>query len=260
MQTNNAENTHVDKIALKLPPFWRTNIKLWFLQVESAFTLSNITKDETKYASLIAHIDAETLSHVSDLLFSPPATNKYDALKERLITEFSDSENKRIRKLLSELQLGDQKPSLLLRQMREVATDSVTEDFLKTIWLQRLPPNVQSILSILTDQTLVKLALLADKILETSPTQQINSIKQNETETDLKSNSFVALQNQISELSLQVAKMSVQQYRRRSDSRGRTNSRTRNKSEERSLCFYHFRFGKDALKCKQPCSFNSGNE
>ncbi|GFW74946.1 retrovirus-related Pol polyprotein from transposon opus [Trichonephila clavipes] len=113
---------------------------------ESNFALSAITNDQTKYNNIIAAINPETLSSVADILFEPPAANKFKALKERLIAEFSDSENKQIRKLLSELQLGDDKPSHLLRKMRVLAPDaSLNDDFLKTLWLQRLPSEMQSI-------------------------------------------------------------------------------------------------------------------
>ncbi|GFQ66625.1 gag-pol polyprotein [Trichonephila clavata] len=58
----------------------------------------------------------ETLSSVSDILFDPPSTNKYNAFEERLIAEFSDSENKQIRKILSEFQL-DKKLTPKIKQV-----------------------------------------------------------------------------------------------------------------------------------------------
>ncbi|GFY72248.1 transposon Ty3-I Gag-Pol polyprotein [Trichonephila inaurata madagascariensis] len=109
--------------------------------------------------NIIAAIDPETLSSVSNILFEPPATNNYNALKERLIAEFSDSENKQIRKLLSELQLGDDKPSHLLRKMRVLASGASLNDyFLKTLRLQRLPSEMESILSV-SPETLENLAI-----------------------------------------------------------------------------------------------------
>ncbi|GFQ90223.1 uncharacterized protein TNCT_36671 [Trichonephila clavata] len=161
-----SDDSQIARIVVKLPPIWTNNIKLWFVQAESNFALSAITNDQTKYNNIIAAIDPETLSSVSDILFKPPVTNKYNELKERLIAEFSDSANKQIRKLLSELQLGDDKPSHLLRKMRVLASGaSLNDDFLKTLWLQRLPSEMQSILSV-SSETLENLAKLADKIAE----------------------------------------------------------------------------------------------
>lgn len=87
----------INRIALKLPQFWCNNIQLWFVQVEAAFVLSGITVDETKYASLVASLDEDTLTHVSDIIFQPPNDRKYDTLKERLIAEFAESENRRVK-------------------------------------------------------------------------------------------------------------------------------------------------------------------
>ncbi|GFY55047.1 transposon Tf2-9 polyprotein [Trichonephila inaurata madagascariensis] len=38
--------------ALRLPVFWRNKVALWIRQCDSAFVLSQITQDETKYAAL----------------------------------------------------------------------------------------------------------------------------------------------------------------------------------------------------------------
>jgi len=103
----------VARVGVKIPPIWKNNIKLWFIQVESNFSLAGITQDSTKYNTLVAALDAECLTSVSDILFTPPENDKYEALKTRLTNDFSDSETKRAQKLLSALQLGDQKPSML---------------------------------------------------------------------------------------------------------------------------------------------------
>ncbi|GFT73623.1 hypothetical protein TNCV_3096481 [Trichonephila clavipes] len=60
------------------------------------------------------------LSYVSDIVLSPPNSDKYHTLSQRLITQFSDSETQKIKKLLTDLQLGDEKPSHLLRKMKAV--------------------------------------------------------------------------------------------------------------------------------------------
>lgn len=174
-ETKTINDPQISRVALKLPPLWKSNIKLWFIQVESNFEISGITNDLTKYNNLIAAIDPETLSAVSDILFNPPVNAKYDALKQRLIQEYSDSENRQIRKLLSELQLGDAKPSHLLRKMRELAGKSLNDDFLKTLWFQRLPAEMQTILSVSTE-TLDNLAKLADKIAEVRADPLINGV------------------------------------------------------------------------------------
>ncbi|GFT64006.1 uncharacterized protein NPIL_530711 [Nephila pilipes] len=134
-EVSNAQQ-HVSHVADKLPPLWKQNLKLWFLQAEANFELSGITNDVTKYNNVIAAIDSEILSVVSDLLFDPSHADRYTTLKNRLIQEFSDSENLQIRKLLFQLQLGDDKPSHLLRKIKELAGTTINVDFLRNLGLQ----------------------------------------------------------------------------------------------------------------------------
>ncbi|GFT16327.1 uncharacterized protein TNCV_4271701 [Trichonephila clavipes] len=106
-----SETVEVARIALRLPPFWKSNVRLWIAQCDHAFTFSGISSDDTKYSALVANLDAETLSYVSDIVLSPPNSDKYHTLSQRLITQFSDSDTQKIKKLLTDLQLGDEKPS-----------------------------------------------------------------------------------------------------------------------------------------------------
>ncbi|GFU38965.1 hypothetical protein NPIL_430941 [Nephila pilipes] len=66
----------VSRVAAKLPPLWKHNIKLWFLQTKANFELSGITNDVTKYNNVLAATDSEILSVVSDLLFDPPHADR----------------------------------------------------------------------------------------------------------------------------------------------------------------------------------------
>lgn len=92
-----------------------------------------------KQNTLVSTLDAETFSHVSNIILSPPATDKYKIVYERLISEFSDFEHQNIRKLLTELLLGDGKPSHLLRKIKKLSGGQLQDEFLKNLWLQLLP-------------------------------------------------------------------------------------------------------------------------
>ncbi|GBO36482.1 hypothetical protein AVEN_184543-1 [Araneus ventricosus] len=46
---------------------------------------------------------------VIDIITSPPNNNMYKTLKERLINIFSDSEERRLKKLLQDVELGDKR-------------------------------------------------------------------------------------------------------------------------------------------------------
>ncbi|GFR27596.1 uncharacterized protein TNCT_145181 [Trichonephila clavata] len=91
MTESGEDISFVNRVAVKTPPMWKTNIPLWLKQCETAFRLDRITNEETKFSHLIANIDSETLEHVSDIILNPPVTDKYLTLKNRLISEFQDT-------------------------------------------------------------------------------------------------------------------------------------------------------------------------
>ncbi|GFS72902.1 uncharacterized protein TNCV_2946631 [Trichonephila clavipes] len=90
-----SETVEVSSIALRLPPFWKSNVRLWIAKCDHAFTFSGISSDYTKYSALVANLDAETVSYVSDIVLSPPNSDKYHTLSQRLITQFSESETQK---------------------------------------------------------------------------------------------------------------------------------------------------------------------
>ncbi|VDP90999.1 unnamed protein product [Echinostoma caproni] len=97
-----------------------------------------------------------------------PVHNPYDVLKEALLRRMAVSEEKRIHLLLSGIQLGNFKTSQLLRQMRALVGNTTLDDsVLRQIWLQRLPPYVQSILNVFAHaHSLDKLAQTANQAME----------------------------------------------------------------------------------------------
>ncbi|UYV63344.1 hypothetical protein LAZ67_2003797 [Cordylochernes scorpioides] len=92
--------------------------------------------------------------------------------KERLLRIFKDGESKRIRKLLSGIELGDLKPSQLVQKLTSLATEDLSVKFIKTLWLEKLPQAIRQIL-IISEEELEKLAVIADRIAELNPKAEI---------------------------------------------------------------------------------------
>nr|XP_034182100.1 uncharacterized protein LOC117605194 [Osmia lignaria] len=149
----------------KLPPFWKKNPGMWFIQVESMFNIARITGDDTKYHHIIAQLDRSVLPFVADLLTSPPARGKYDAIKERLINSFDESAKAKLRRVLRSSHLGDEKPSHYLQKLRNLAGNQISEVVLRSLFLEQFPENIRSIL-VISNTSLANLALQADKIQE----------------------------------------------------------------------------------------------
>lgn len=245
------QQSQVARIALRIPPFWKANVRLWIAQCDNAFNYSGITNDDTKYSALIANLDAETLSHVSDIVLNPPETEKYKILSERLITEFEDSEQQKIKLLLTDLQLGDERPSHLLRKMKELSRNQLKDDFLQNLWIQRMPTHIQTVLSA-SSEKLDQLAIIADKVAEVIQPSSICATSRPSTSVDNTSVTNEALARQIEELTRQVSELSRE--RRFTRDRSRSKSRSRH-NDSSTVCWYHNRFGNKAHKCIKPCTY-----
>ena len=258
----------VHAVALKLPPFWPNDPVVWFAQVEAQFIPHNITSQSTQFAYVISSLPPEIAQEIRDLLLSPPSEHPYDTLKSELIRRTSASEQKRLHQLLISEELGDRKPSQLLRKMRQLLGDKVLEDgILRQLFLQRLPTNVQLILaSLSTTSSLDQLALIADNILEVAPSQPTLATLASPPAASSFTQDLQDLRSQVHSLTSQLTTLvNALQINSRSRSRGRSptpplhtprHSASTSRSN-RPHCWYHMRFGPNARKCVPPCSFDS---
>jgi len=160
------EDTQVSKIAVRIPPFWPEEPKLWFMQLEGQFTLCGITDDEAKYAHVLSKIEPKQAREIKDVITRPPTTDKYKTLKRVLIQRLTDSQEQRIRQLLEREELGDRKPSQFLRHLSTLAGSAVPTELIRTLWLGRLPAQIQAILATRTEDRLEDVADQADRIYE----------------------------------------------------------------------------------------------
>ena len=140
--------------------------RLWFRQIDSIFIAKRIRKEENKFHLAVAALDPDTFSEISDLLNDTPVGTPYTALKTCILECLTDSSDRQLQKMLNELELGDKKPSQLLREMRRLAGNKATEEVLCIKWLALLPMHVQSVLKIFSSNALAELKVAADKLME----------------------------------------------------------------------------------------------
>ncbi|GFU43260.1 uncharacterized protein NPIL_456941 [Nephila pilipes] len=96
----------------------------------------------------------------------------------RLCSQYADSEEQRLRELIFGMQLGDHKPSHLLREMKSMAGNRIMKELLKSSLLYRLNTHVQQIFAISNDP-LEKLADMTDGIMAAADhTSTINAENQ----------------------------------------------------------------------------------
>lgn len=130
------------------------------------------------------------------------------------------------------------KPSDLLRKMKELSCDKVGDDLLQTLWLQRLPQQLQTILSASTVQ-LPQLVILADKIFETMEISSIQAVSSQTQRSDSDfTNAFCQLEDQIETLRKDINKsISSTSPIRKNRSFSRSNKRSNSKPDKH--CWYH---------------------
>ncbi|XP_064486103.1 uncharacterized protein LOC135398648 [Ornithodoros turicata] len=157
---------------IKLPSFWHNDPALWFVLAEAEFTKRHITSQHTKYYAALTALSASVMAEVRDIVTNPPSDNPYDTLKQQIIKRLSESQQQRLRQLLTTEELGDRKPTQFLRRMYQLLGDessALDESILRELFLQRLPHTVQMILSASPTVPLRELSELADRIMEATP-------------------------------------------------------------------------------------------
>lgn len=250
-------------VSNKLPDFWVDMPRLWFAQFEAVMAPQKQGED-TKFNMVIAKLGRDSIQQVSDLLTSPPAENKYAALKERLLQVYEESAERQFQKLVSELELGAQKPTHLLRRMKELGRPAqVSDQTLKSLWLSRMPSSVRAVIAVCQDQSLDSLAAIADKIVENGRSYEIATV--NDSTAQVSPGPLTELVNQMNKLALEVASLrSEVQQNRRSRSRSRPSYRSRSRSRKRRapgdpgwLCRFHYRYKSKATRCEQPCAWRT---
>lgn len=173
---------------------------------------------------------------------NPPERGKYANLKEAILQRLSDSRQKKIHTVLNDLVLRDRKPSQLLREMRDLAEDTMNDEVIRKMWLDRLSSNLRPFLAASDHLDLTALVKTADKMLEYSPhdmavaaTHHTASSMENPTEKKLDAiqhllNTLVAETRQLQaivaqhEIRLQAYSQPSLQQEHRSRPRDRSNS------------------------------------
>ncbi|GFQ74894.1 transposon Tf2-9 polyprotein [Trichonephila clavata] len=158
--------------AVKILPYNFSDPQLWFFTCERTFALGvpkAITDTCTKFKYIVSNLPPEAAAIVRDLIITPDETDPYGAIKAQLIQRTGESSQQEIRKLLTGEELGDRKPSELLRTMnRRASSHNVPKELMLELFLQQLPTSVQTILASITPITVEKAAEVADRILEVS--------------------------------------------------------------------------------------------
>ncbi|KAF6780241.1 hypothetical protein AHF37_00312 [Paragonimus kellicotti] len=177
------------------------------------------------------------------------------------------SEQKRLEALISGEELGDRKPSQLLRRLQQILDGrSIDEALFRQLFLQRLPNFVRSILASRGHMLLDELAELADDIMSIPNNSHISALAPTspDTVTQILLQQIEMLNSNLEKLQLSQRPRSRNHDRKPrspSTSAHQSSSRNRNRpprspstsayrpdSHNKNFCWYHFKFGADARR------------
>nr|VZI40635.1 unnamed protein product [Spirometra erinaceieuropaei] len=173
MANNDSQKDSLDinTLSFKLPLFTPSNPRVWFKQIEALFATSRITSERTRYSYVLQSLPFDVAVTVEDILHPIPADEPYTRLKEAVIQRVAKAANLMLRERFTQVELGDQTPSQLMRHMRSLLAGSHMHDAIfRDIWLEKLPVPMEQVLSMLdSDTPSEELATHADRISECYP-------------------------------------------------------------------------------------------
>jgi hypothetical protein len=123
---------HVAYVAFKIPDFWPHDPNTWFRKIESKFRICNIRQTSTKYDHLLSALPTDICSSINDSLaeFDENADDVYEQVKELLMTRYTMGRWARAFDLHKFPEIGDMKPSEMMRQMKALLPPA------RTSWLR----------------------------------------------------------------------------------------------------------------------------
>ena len=175
-------------------------------------------------------------------------------MKEQLIKCTAASEQRRLKQLFNSEELGNRKPTQLLRRMQQLLGDTpgITDgSFIRELFLQRLPANVRMVLASTSDSvSLDDLAQLADKIVEVSAPQSVSTVRSSNLSDEVEK-----LKGQLTNLTQLVKSLPFQRKKLHPAHQAPAPPDSNNVNDT-TVCWYHQKYGQSAHKCKSPCTYS----
>ena len=232
-------------VAVKLPSFWTDNPRAWFIHADSQFDISHVTVSRTKFSHILSSLPKEIIDSVVDIVEEIGTyDDPYGALKDRLLSGFKVTRWARMSQLIHHPGLGDLRPSQLMTKMLALLSPGTAPcELLLGLFMEKMPPEIRNGVALKDYDDPRVLAADADLIWDSKMAAQTSGL------------------NAVNRCGLSDCMAAVQVNTKGNNKRQRRQKPQRPPYDEATsngLCYYHHSWGKDAHKCRQPCSW-SGN-
>lgn len=263
---------------IQMPQFVEADVNNWFYMVDFYFRAAGITSDARKFDTVCSQLPASRITELRPVLDAAPVQGRYEYVRNQLTAHFTDSQQRRLSRVLQDMPLGDKKPSRLYYDMLQTAGAALGEQVLLDLWASRLPSSVQAVVIVVTGTTQEKLRV-ADTVMENMELRHVNAattvqaayrppstlsyMDDAATATGAQSSEVTKLINEFKKVLTNVQWEQQEQQRRprlrtparASQSETQSQRRRDGSIEQFDDCWYHRTFGKRATSCRPPCNF-----
>jgi hypothetical protein len=218
------------------------------------FRICNISQSSTKYDHLLSALSTEVCSNINNSLekINENAADAYEQLKALLVSRYTKDRWARAFELLKFPEIGDMKPSDMIRQMKALLpTDSRPCTYFMALFLLRLPSDMIDHLIDKDFKDCTKMAEYADLLYSRRRSNTMAAIN---TKYEAAINAISGSRNR------EFSPHDRRRERHLPSCPGRSRRKTPGLYKEDSdICYYHTTYGDQARKCKPWCQWILGN-
>jgi hypothetical protein len=117
------------------------------------------TSEVTKYHHVIKSLTSDFVSELEDVLDDQSTADNYTALKAIILERFTSTTEEKLRRLVSQEAMGDRTPSQFLRHLQTLSDKNAQDKLLRTLWVDKLPPQLQTVVAHHPDLALADVAI-----------------------------------------------------------------------------------------------------
>lgn len=239
-------NAAIVRVNVQMPKLTNTNIEAWFNSMGYWFGAVGINNEQQKIRIILSQFDPNVVMLLNDSIETAPDVGKREYIQKLLVSHFADSEQRKLNRLLSEMPLGDKRPSELYYEMKRVAGNVLGETALKGLWAQRLPSAAQAVIAA-SSGTAAEFTKIADAIADAIVPNTVQQVAASPFSEIAELKAVIAeLKNQINAMPRQSRSRSRQ--RQHTPANNVTNANT-----DPNECWYHQTYGRDAKNCREGC-------